>query len=87
MDAVTLYMLLIYSLDNLVEGFALINLTDSDISTMLPGKVGAVRKLCVLRAKLVYHDSLSVSVTSTLNQLDTSQSSLPALVVVVLVLM
>ena len=39
----------------MVDGIALANLTDVDISIMLPGKVGAARKLMVLlQRKKVY---------------------------------
>jgi len=41
--------------ENMVDGIALANLTDVDISIMLPGKVGAARKLMVLlQRKKVY---------------------------------
>jgi len=34
--------------ENMVDGIALVNLTHDDITAMLPGKVGAARKLSVL---------------------------------------
>jgi hypothetical protein len=39
-------------LDNLVDGIAILNLTHGDISSMLPGKVGVARKVCVLIEQL-----------------------------------
>jgi hypothetical protein len=51
-------------IDNLVDGLALINLTDSDISTIIPEKVGAARKLCVLRGKLLNSNALTMSLPS-----------------------
>lgn len=63
-------------IDNLVDGLALINLTDSDISTIIPEKVGAARKLCVLRGKLLNSNALTMSLPSN-TELNTAQSSLP----------
>jgi len=38
--------------DNEVDGMALMHLTNSDINMMLPGKVGAARKLTVMIEQL-----------------------------------
>jgi len=38
--------------DNMVDGLALANITHDDVIAMLPGKIGAARKLIVLLERL-----------------------------------
>jgi len=47
-----LYFLHMTIADNMVDGLALLNLTHEDIVAMVPGKIGAARKLTVLLDKL-----------------------------------
>jgi len=47
--------------DNLVDGIAFMNMTNSDLIAMLPGKIGAARKLTVLIERL---KSKQIEVTS-----------------------
>jgi len=73
------------STGNIVDGMALFHLTNSDINLMLPGKVGAARKLTVFIESLksksdvnsCSHSQVHISSGATSDQMSTAVSALP----------